>query len=308
MATAPETLLRTQQLARALGVSVSTIKRWVDAGALKATRTVGWHRLIPIGEALRFAREQGLVYGDLELLAGPGCAPVGGVAGRMCDALATALRRGRGSEARSLIASAYVSAGGAVELGDGLIRPALERVGHEWEVGSLDVYQEHRASRIVEGALLDLIHRSPEPAPSAPLALGATPEGDRYTLSGLLCELTLRELGWEATNLGAGLPMGSLATAVRVHRPRLVWLSVHRLEDEERFLQEYANFYASASATGAAVVLGGPALGPGLRARLVAASFGDRLAHLAEFARRLGSGADGSSPRGGPPAPRGRSD
>ena len=32
----PETFLKTQQVAEALGVSVSTIKRWVDIGALAA--------------------------------------------------------------------------------------------------------------------------------------------------------------------------------------------------------------------------------------------------------------------------------
>ena len=54
------THLKTQQVARALGVSVSTIKRWVDTGELGATRTVGKHRLIPVAEAVQFARDRGL--------------------------------------------------------------------------------------------------------------------------------------------------------------------------------------------------------------------------------------------------------
>ena len=44
-----------------------------------------------------------------------------------------------------------------------------------------------------------------------------------------------------------------------------------------------------------AVILGGRALGADLRARLDYASFGERMAHLAEFARGL-------SPAGRPPA------
>jgi hypothetical protein len=62
---------------------------------------------------------------------------------------------------------------------------------------------------------------------------------------------------------------------------------VSHLEDVGAFLREYAGFFAAAASTHTAVVLGGQALTPEVRARLVAASFGDRMAHLAEFARRV---------------------
>jgi MerR family transcriptional regulator, light-induced transcriptional regulator len=280
--------LKTQQVARALGMSVSTIKRWVDAGVLRAGRTVGKHRLISAAEALRFARERGLPTADLEILAGVGASHVGTIDDRSRDALVAALGQGRAEEARALILTAHASAGGAVVLADELIGPVMERVGHDWEAGALDVFGEHRATRIIESVLMELNRKAPgPPGATGPLALGATPEGDLYTLAGLLCELTLRESGWEAQDLGPNLPLASLARAVRTHRPRLVWLSIHHLGDPERFLQEYAAFDRSASATRATVILGGPALGPALRARLMAAAFGDRMVHLAEFARRL---------------------
>ena len=40
----------------------------------------------------------------------------------------------------------------------------MTRIGHEWMVGGLDVYQEHQASHIVISALLDLIDEA-DPAP-----------------------------------------------------------------------------------------------------------------------------------------------
>jgi hypothetical protein len=81
--------------------------------------------------------------------------------------------------------------------------------------------------------------------------------------------------------------MASLAKAVRAQHPRLVWLSVSHLADPERFVREYASFYEAASMMGAAVILGGQALDSTLRARLIAAGFGERIAHLVEFARRV---------------------
>lgn len=301
--TRSEPFLKTRQMAEALGVSPSTIKRWVDSGVLKATRTVGKHRLIALGEALRFAREHGYPLDGLEALAGASGSAEGVPAEGVLEALSTALRRGRAREARALILARY-GAGGAVGLADDLIRPVLERIGHDWEAMVLDVFQEHRASRIVEAALMELVRLATpaSPRPGSALAIGAAPGGDLYTIPGLLAELTLRERGWEVMNLGANLPLPSLSKAVRAHRPRLVWLSVSHLADPARFLQHYTNFHHAAAASGSAVALGGRALTPDLRAQLVASSFGDRMAHLADFARGLRPAA--APPAGGPEADR----
>ena len=140
----------------------------------------------------------------------------------MRDAFETALPRGRAVEAKPLIEAAHAALRDTARLADEFIRPVMERIGHDWGMGALDVFQEHRASRIVESTLGGLIARAAaRPVePGAPVALGATPEGDIYTLSGLLCELALRDLGWDVVNLGPNLPMASLAKAVRVHRPQ----------------------------------------------------------------------------------------
>ena len=50
-------LLSPKDLAQAIGVSESSIKRWVDNGEIQATKTAGGHRRIPISEAVRFLRE-----------------------------------------------------------------------------------------------------------------------------------------------------------------------------------------------------------------------------------------------------------
>jgi excisionase family DNA binding protein len=304
----PEPYLKTRQVAQALGVSVSTVKRWVDAGDLPANRTVGKHRLIPRSEAERFARTHGLKFDLRAAAAGDGrltveadgdvdgeayAVPEGlvprGIDAELIEGFVTTLRRGRVLDAHDILLATFREAG-AVRLADELVPPAMERIGHDWEEHGLDVFQEHRATRAIKQALMELNQRLQMAArhrPPGPLALGAAPEHDPYMLPGLLCELALREQGWDVTNLGVNLPLASLAKATRAHRPRLVWLSVTHLVDPAAFLREYASFHEVASASGAAVALGGQALTPELRARLVAASFGDRMAHLAEFARRI---------------------
>jgi hypothetical protein len=78
-----------------------------------------------------------------------------------------------------------------------------------------------------------------------------------------------------------------MASAIREYRPRLVFLSASLIPDRGRFLQEYSYLYEAATQAGAAIILGGRGFDAQLRSRLVYASFGERMAHLAEFARRL---------------------
>jgi MerR family transcriptional regulator, light-induced transcriptional regulator len=284
---AAEPYLKTQRVAEALGISVSTVKRWVDSGMIRAARTVGKHRLIPFSEAVRLAREQGFPETSLEVLAG--VAPTGTKVGdpQALALLEKLLREGRAAESRTLIHSLYRGGWDAVSLADDLIRPVMERIGQGWMVGSLDVYEEHEATQIVASALRDLVDRVGREKVGSPLALGANTEGDPYVLAGLLGELVLQDLGWEVRNLGCNLPLRSLAHAAVRHRPRLIFISVSYLKDEDQFVREYQSFHVKAAAVGAGVIVGGQALGPDVRSRLTYASHGERMAHLAEFARRL---------------------
>lgn len=52
-------LVSSRQVAAALGVSESSVKRWCDQGALAGVKTPGGHRRFETAEVLRFAREAG---------------------------------------------------------------------------------------------------------------------------------------------------------------------------------------------------------------------------------------------------------
>jgi len=286
----PDDHLKTRMVAKALGLSVSTIKRWVDSGTIHAVRTTGRHRLIPRSEAIRMAHELGLDGTEIRKIAGIPSGDLTPVDEQTCDRLCHMLKDGHVQQAKSLIQSISVSGRNAIALSDQLIRPVMGRIGHGWMVGALDVYQEHQASHIVAAAILELIDQvSREHKPTGPLALCAATEGDPYVLSCLLGELVLREMGWDVRNLGVNLPLRSLANATVQYRPRLVFLSINFLRDQDHFIREYLPFYETAAETHAAVIVGGQALDAELRSRLRYTAFGDRMIHLAEFARQLGS-------------------
>jgi excisionase family DNA binding protein len=271
------------QAARALGVSESTVKRWVDTQRLAACRTAGGHRRILADDILELVRREKLPHLDLAALR-PECSAVPASTGDLADRLHAALRAGEPDEVRSLILEAGVSIS---TLADEVISPVMARIGHGWAVGELDVYREHRATQLCHAALSSLEARMTAANPVAddrPLALGGGPEGDHYLLANLLVGMALREAGWRVVNVGPNTPFRSLCRAASDLRPRLVWLSCSHLADPEAFVREYAEFYRHAERSGVAVAVGGRALTEEVRKRMTFTHFGDRIGHLTAYA------------------------
>ena len=247
---------------------------------------MGKHRLVPLSSALKFARDE--KFPTESLLAMSGRPRLASTRESLMDALLEAMKLGHVGDASEMVHSAYLANRDAVALADELIRPLMERIGQLWMVGSWDVYQERQATLALTHSLTDLIRAmSRGEKQSRPMAMGASPEGDIYTLPCLLGELVLREVGWDVRNLGNNIPLRSIASAIRAYRPRLIFLSASAIPDRVQFLQDYAYFYEAATQVGAAIIVGGRAMDADLRSRLVYASFGDRMSHLAEFARQL---------------------
>ncbi len=275
--------LSTAEAAAALAVSVSTVKRWVDEGILPAHVTAGGHRKLLGSEVLALARQGNLPSGDP--------APrgrAGGDAAAAAASLCEALVGGDGRAARAVVRRAY-DAGLPVEaLADQVIAPAMAEVGHQWETGRLDVWQEHRGTDLCAAAIHDL--KGPLESRTErgrPVAVGAAPEGDPYVLPSLLAQFVLLDAGWEAVNLGPNTPLTSLARAVRELRPRLLWLSVSHLRDGGEFVRAYRDLYRAAERQGVAVAVGGRALAADVRSSIIYTTHGDGLSHLAAFARTL---------------------
>jgi excisionase family DNA binding protein len=267
-----------------IGVSESTLKRWVDAGHIRAEKTAGGHRRIATTDLVAFLRARGGVVPSLEalgLLAGPRRprSPAGSLSP---GALGDLLLAGDVAIARRLLLDAYAAGRPLDELGDAIVAPTMARVGTLWANGEIDVYQEHLATQRLWSLLLELRALVPVPTERAPIAVGGAPEGDPYVVPSLTVELTLLDLGWRVLNLGPETPMAALAVAVRQHRPRLVWI------------EGYPQMVDAAGAERAGVIVGGQGLTVELQHRLVPAAFGARLAHLKEFARALVSSSTGS--------------
>lgn len=286
--TATPTYLSTAQVADALGVGVSTVKRWVEDGILPATKTPGGHRKLLVADVLEAARRSNLPVRDVAKLT-PGVAgPRNAEPAAQAEALYQALLKGESRTVPAIIHGAYRTGMPIETLADDVIGPAMHRIGHDWQTGRIDVMHEHRASQLCAGALFELKEVLESRAQrKRPLAVGAAPEGDLTVLPTLLAQMVLLDAGWDAVNLGPNTPLKSLARAITELHPQLVWLSISHGVVEKTFRPEYRKLYQQAEAAGAALIVGGRALVESVRASIPYTAYGDGLTHLAAFARTL---------------------
>jgi len=210
--------LSPKDLAQALGVSESSMKRWVDAGKLIAMRTDGGHRRISVAEAVRFIRETGAEVVHPEMLGMPEIARAGS------ERLLHHLERGDAPGARGYLLGRYLGGASVEELCDGPVREAMHALGELWRHDEAGIFIEHRGTDSCLQALAQLRTMFTPPA-DAPIALGATPEDDPYLLPTFMAAMVMASCGMRAVNLGPDTPVQALAAAAQEHQPKLVWIS-----------------------------------------------------------------------------------
>lgn len=216
-------LLTTREFAEALGVSESSLKRWVDAGRIAASRTEGGHRRIELAEAMRFIRTTGSPVVRPEILNLP---EVAAAQAREGDRLINYLLAGDSLGARGWLIARFLEGSTIAELADGPIREAMHALGELWRHDEAGVFVEHRGTDVCLQAVAQLRSMSAIPPESAPVALGGGPAGDPYLLPSQLAAMSLAEVGVRPINLGPDTPLAAFDAAVTEHQPQLVWFSI----------------------------------------------------------------------------------
>lgn len=309
-----------KQVADRLGVSESSVKRWLDQGTVPILRTAGGHRRVSqasvdqlldqlkttsgfprlsehaddgavgAGEAARVngmarasgaAREVALGVSNAALATDWRGKDLEEIAG----AFRVSLLDGDDIACRRMIDSLIDRGNSPSTAADLLITPAMHGFGHQWERGELSIYKERRAVGIAI-ELLGSLKRELPASPSGTVAIGGSPEGDQYQLPTAMVELALSECGWNAKSLGCNLPMPEFAAAVQEYRPRVLWISISWLVDEHKFVRDF-NAMVDLLPRQTAVLIGGRAATDSLRPRLRYTGHCDSIRHLIDLARRF---------------------
>lgn len=220
--------LSPKQLGKAIGVSESSLKRWIDDGLIDVIRTSGGHRRVELAEAIRFVRQRGYTVKDPAVL---GLAAADEQAGRADDMQVSAyfydmLVNGRDKEFNASVTRLYLDGHKISEIIDGPLCAAMNQIGELWHNNPDGVGIEHRATDICIRTL-GYMHSLLKPsADGAPLAMGGAPAGDMHLIPSLCASLVLAEQGWREANLGANTPWDQFVAVARQYRASLIWVSL----------------------------------------------------------------------------------
>lgn len=257
-------VLSPKELAKAIGVSESSIKRWIDDDVIAASRTAGGHRRIAAPEVVRFIRESRSpllrpeVLGLDEVSAVGRSSPSSGDEG---EALFEFLKTGASGEAIGLLLSLYLGGTSMAQVIDGPLQKAMAKIGELWVKEPSGVFWEHRATQIAIQAMTRLRFLLSSSL-RGPIAVGGAPAGDPYQLPSICVAAVLESEGFESVNLGPDTPLESLSIAVEDLDASLVWLSLSgnsgALVELERGL---GPFVESLEARAIPLVIGGGKIG-----------------------------------------------
>jgi excisionase family DNA binding protein len=192
-------LLTSAEVARILGVTSGSVKRWADLGLLRCARTVGRHRRFDPVEVERFLKDQ---TGEVQPEHGPDVEGWLELLLSDCDA-------------HQLLATIYAERarlGAWWKVAESL-SAVLEEIGERWTEGTLSILEEHVATERLSRVLAQVSDQLPS-RPGAPRLLLTTAEGEEHTLGLSLAELVIREHGWPVLWAGRRVPLAEIVAHV----------------------------------------------------------------------------------------------
>ena len=219
------TQISPKELAEAIGVSESSIKRWVDDDLLAAERTAGGHRRISIAEAVRFIRAQQHEVKRPELLGFEHAMPLADVPESLDETFHQAIQAGETDKAIGMVIGLYLQGHSPYRLCDHPILAGYQLVRDECPHPNEKCFVLHRSRDICRQALAALRRLMPPHAATAPHAAGGDIGYNIDCLPTHLAATTFAAMGFRVTDLAEDVPIEILLGALKNHRPDVLWIS-----------------------------------------------------------------------------------
>lgn len=233
----PVSWYRIRNVSELCGVSTATLRAWERRyGVPSPARTASAYRLysdadLSLIKRMRDLVSSGVAASEAARVVMAGAAPtepppVDAVDPftLACDRILEAVTR-FDPDALELEVNRALTLGPAVTTFDKTFGPALRRVGELWHEGTVTIAQEHLASQIIMGALIDLLRLTQPADASRRIALACFADEDHILgLYGMA--LRFAAWGFRTVMIGARTPPAAVARVVSVIGPDAVGLSV----------------------------------------------------------------------------------
>lgn len=142
------------------------------------------------------------------------------------ERLLDAMLEGDGHATRAILRGALDEGLTLAQLGDDVVQPVMEELGHRWQTNAVSVAQEHLGTALVLSSLAQVaLHRPAQPRGERS-ALFACVEGNRHSLGLRMVADAFAARGWRIFYLGDDVPRRSLVDEVARRQPDVLGLSI----------------------------------------------------------------------------------
>jgi len=220
------------QIAEIMGVNVSTVKRWTNAGKLKCYQTIGGHRKFHLKDLTAFITKNDKFSTaiNLEFLIGKNKNLNEAITDLNFEYITNysykVLKEGRKNKFSLLMTSLSLKNYSFVSIFDNIIIPLLHRIGEEWINNKFSIPEEHIATNILMNYLSN-INSQHQAIKDKYNAFCFTLEEDGHQLPLHMGEIILNQIGTIRTsNLGPNLPIRDFLKFSEKIKPHIIFISI----------------------------------------------------------------------------------
>jgi excisionase family DNA binding protein len=274
-------------VAKAIGVSESSLKRWCDSGKISASKTAGGHRRLSHADIISFLHKNESSLQEPEVIDLPRAEShsISSSAAAQ-DLLYQHLIDGNERGSRDLFVYLFVNLWPLQKIVDEVITPAFAKIGVDWSSGKLDVYQERRGCEVCVAAMKSLRKMIPDAPETARKVIGGSISQEPFSVPTLSAEICLAGAGWNARSLDGNVPLTTYLEIAQTERPELFWLSISQVANESQLISELNQFRAAIDPS-VSLVVGGSGVSESILSRLNSVVAAASMSHLIQYAETV---------------------
>ncbi len=257
--------LNSKEVAMIMGVHVSTVKRWTDAGKLPCYQTPGGHRkfiLRHINEFLAKNKKKSKKVNIIELEGIKDRKLIQnidhGEYEKLLPVFIKQALNADGNRLKTTLTGLYMKQYLLHDIYDALVMPVLESIGDMWANNDISVAEEHLASNTIRNAvhaLGETLERKDYKDKSYTLSLALS--GDEHDLPLIMTKQILEIKGIPVINCGRNTPANSIKRLLKKFQPDKIIVSLTYIENKKLARQELDDLLKIASKTHAKIYVGG---------------------------------------------------
>ena len=257
--------LNSKEVAMIMGVHVSTVKRWTDAGNLPCYQTPGGHRkfiLSHINEFLAKNKKKSNKVNVLELKGVKDRKLIQNIDHgeyiKLVPVFTKHALNADGNRLKTTLAGLYMKQYLLHEIYDALVMPVLKSIGDMWANNDISIAEEHVATNTIRNAVYALgetLHRENYKDHSYTLSLALS--GDEHDLPLIMTKQILEINGIPVINCGGNTPAKSIKRLLNKFQPDKIIVSLTYCEDKNLANQQLGDLVKITSKNHAKIYMGG---------------------------------------------------